>query len=322
MKELSKADSSQEAAGQDTPFPPVTKGQPAGIKKASFIQRLITGAVFALLFIACIVAGNLFMLLPLLMMTFALIGTAEFYRIVSPDMPKVLKCLGMICAASMPFAIFIANLLTTEGRFILGAGNLGDMAVLFYIILFALALYMSCVALSAQSKIKDAAFSFFGALYLGVPLSSLLLIRDMSDGVVLALAVVFSIWAADSFAYLGGSLFGRHKLAPKISPKKSWEGLLAGTLGAIAFWYLIPFAFMGTASWLAAIVAGCIVSATSLVGDLFQSRIKRAAGVKDSGTLLPGHGGILDRIDSLLLTAPLMFLLLSTVGIALGLVGS
>ncbi|MCL2437530.1 MAG: phosphatidate cytidylyltransferase [Coriobacteriia bacterium] len=296
------------------------KGQPAGIKKASLIQRIITGAIFVVIVLACIIAGNTFMLLPILLIVFAVFGTSEFYRIVSPQMPKVPLYIGMIFAASMPMALSVASTLSSDFDPVLGAGGLGVTVALFYVTIFALAVYMVWIALTPQSKAKDAAVSFFGALYLGIPLSSLMLIREMNDGMLLAVAIVFSIWATDSFAYLGGSLFGRHKLAPKISPKKSWEGLVAGTIGAVVFWYIVPFVFTGSASWVAAVIVGVIVSAAALLGDLFQSRIKREAGVKDSGTLLPGHGGILDRIDSLLLTAPVMFIVLSVMGVALGLV--
>jgi len=297
-----------------------TKGQPAGIKKASLIQRIITGAVYVVVTLACIIAGNTFMLLPVLLIVLAVFGAAEFYRIVSPAMPKILAVIGMVFAASMPLAISVAAAGFDDWNPILGTGDLRAVIALFYVTIIALAAYMIWVAVNPQSKMRDVCASFFGAIYLGIPLSSLMLIREMNEGMLLAVAIVMSIWAADSFAYLGGSLLGRHKLAPKISPKKSWEGLIAGTLGAIAFWYIIPFAFMGSASWITAIAAGVIVALAALLGDLFQSRIKREAGVKDSGTLLPGHGGILDRIDSLLLTAPLMFILLSTVGVALGIV--
>ncbi|MCL2379344.1 MAG: phosphatidate cytidylyltransferase [Coriobacteriia bacterium] len=299
-----------------------TKGQPAGIKKASLIQRIITGAIFVAVVLSCIVAGNTFMLLPLLLILFAVLGTYEFYRIVDPDMPKIPMYIGMIFAATMPLSISIASLAHDDFYPILGTGDLRAVIALFYVSIVALAFYMVWVAVNPQSHAKDAAISLFGGLYLGIPLACLMLIREMDQGILLAVAIVFSIWAADSFAYLGGSLFGRHKLAPKISPKKSWEGLIAGIIGAVIFWYIVPFVFAGSASWLAAVIVGVIVSVAALLGDLFQSRIKREAGVKDSGRLLPGHGGILDRIDSLLLTAPIMFIVLSTIGVALGLLGS
>ncbi|MCL2537785.1 MAG: phosphatidate cytidylyltransferase [Coriobacteriia bacterium] len=297
------------------------QAQPAGIKKASLIQRIITGAGFVVVMLGAIVAGNWLMLLPLLMALFAVLGTREFFRMVAPDMARVPYVLGQVIAAAMPLTIAFTGRFYVDLIPVLGTGGLRPLISLFYVSLLGLAAYIIWAAVTRDSRARDLCASLFGALYLGIPLSCLLLIRNMGEqGLLLAVALVFSIWASDSFAYLGGSLFGRNKLAPVISPKKSWEGLIAGTMGAMVFWYVIPLIFLGSASIPAALIVGLIVSLASLFGDLFESRIKREAGVKDSGTLLPGHGGILDRIDSLLLTAPLLFVLFSTVGVFLGII--
>ncbi|MCL2680323.1 MAG: phosphatidate cytidylyltransferase [Coriobacteriia bacterium] len=307
------------------------KGQPAGIKKASLIRRIATGAIFAIVVLTCLALGNTFMLLPLLCALLAIVGAEEFYRLTSPDMPLVPRIIGLVTSAALPLAIYFASLELGDLSPILGTGGLRSTVALFYVIICALVGLMMWLALIrdpatrsssiGRSSMAYVANSLFGALYLGVPFACLLLIRQMNEGSpLLAVALVISVWAADSFAYFGGSLFGRHKIAPQISPKKSWEGLIAGTLGSILFWYLVPYIFQGEASFVGAVVVGSIVSLTALVGDLFQSRLKRERGVKDSGKLLPGHGGILDRIDSLLLTSPVMFVLLSTLGVALGIV--
>jgi phosphatidate cytidylyltransferase len=110
------------------------------------------------------------------------------------------------------------------------------------------------------------------------------------------------VWANDSFAYLVGSTLGRHKMAPRISPKKSWEGFAAGMAGSIAVWVAVALLFPNIGVTVAlALSIGFVVGVAVFVGDLFESRMKREAGVKDSGTLLPGHGGFLDRLDSLIL---------------------
>ena len=295
---------------------------PAGIKKASLIQRIITGAVFVIVVLGAIWAGNTFMVLPLLMAVFGVLGTREFYRIVSPDMPKLPTAIGMFYAAAIPLIIFAVERWHPETNLLLGAGEQRAIVGFFYLTIIVLAALMIWVAVNPASKLRDACASFMGAVYLGVPLACLMLIRDMgagNEGLLLAIAMLFSIWATDSFAYLGGSLFGKHKLAPQISPKKSWEGLVAGAIGGIVFWYVVPLVFVGSASWRAAVILGIVVTLTALLGDLFESRIKREAGVKDSGTLLPGHGGLLDRIDSLLLTAPILFIVFSVLGASLGL---
>lgn len=123
------------------------------------------------------------------------------------------------------------------------------------------------------------------------------------------LAVLVLVWIADTAAYFVGRSFGRHKLAPSISPGKTWEGAAGGIGGALAYAILLG-AFWGRAWW-AYLAIAAVLAVLSIIGDLFESAAKRQAGVKDSGTLLPGHGGIMDRIDSATATLPVSALLLS-----------
>ena len=125
------------------------------------------------------------------------------------------------------------------------------------------------------------------------------------------LAVLALVWVADSAAYFVGRALGRHKLAPSISPGKTWEGALGGVAGALV-WAIICRRIFEDVAWPAYLVAAGILAAASIVGDLFESAAKRRAGVKDSGTLLPGHGGILDRIDSATAVLPIAALLLGS----------
>lgn len=119
-------------------------------------------------------------------------------------------------------------------------------------------------------------------------------------------------WAADIAAYAVGSLIGRHKLAPRISPGKTWEGTIAGFLAAaIAVWFVGTQVFSPRLPTEILVPLALAIGPAGLVGDLLESALKRAAGVKDSGTILPGHGGVLDRIDSLLLVAPVVALALN-----------
>jgi len=141
--------------------------------------------------------------------------------------------------------------------------------------------------------------------------------------------VLFATWAADIFAYVGGSLLGRHKIAPSISPGKTWEGTLIGFAAATSVFLFMQqlfgnwYAFPLTAFHVDVAVAIAIGPA-GFAGDLLESLVKRRAGVKDSGTFLPGHGGILDRIDSLVATAPLALLpyLVPCCGPTSGMMGS
>jgi len=123
------------------------------------------------------------------------------------------------------------------------------------------------------------------------------------------LAVLVLVWVADSAAYFVGRAWGRRKLAPRISPGKTWEGAWGGIAGALAY-AIICGGLAGGVAWIPLVAGAALLAVLSIVGDLFESAAKRQAGVKDSGTLLPGHGGILDRIDSATATLPLAALLL------------
>lgn len=157
-----------------------------------------------------------------------------------------------------------------------------------------------------------------GLLYTGFLLSHLLLLRNLGGGSGwdlglgwIALAF-FCIWSADSFAYFAGRAFGRRKLAPKISPGKSVEGFVGGLLGAVVVGAL--WAPVIDQSWLLGGLIGLAVACIAPVGDLAESALKRYAGVKDSGNLLPGHGGVLDRFDSSLFVLPVVYYVVLLVG--------
>jgi phosphatidate cytidylyltransferase len=131
-----------------------------------------------------------------------------------------------------------------------------------------------------------------------------------SHGRLLSFTVVLAAWAAATFAYLGGRLLGRHKLAPRLSPGKSWEGLLVGAAAGIfvTFVALYDTRHKYLSVW-QAVVLGVVIVLAELIGDLFESSLKRDLEVKDTGTLLGGHGGMLDRIDGLLFAAPAAYFL-------------
>ncbi len=144
-------------------------------------------------------------------------------------------------------------------------------------------------------------------LYCGLLVASLVALRDRFDVAWVIVAFVVS-WANDTFAYFAGHSFGRHKLYERISPKKTWEGFAGGLVGSVVgalavMWLLHPRALTPAG----AIVVGLGAGVLGPLGDLAESMVKRAAGVKDSGTIIPGHGGLLDRIDALLFVAPWVY---------------
>lgn len=146
----------------------------------------------------------------------------------------------------------------------------------------------------------------WGAIYVGLPVLALLLLRERPDGLMLAFWTMALVWATDIGAFFTGRAIGGARLAPRISPSKTWAGLIGGVLAATAF----AFAMHGWTGLPARLVAATpILAALAQVGDLYESWLKRRAGVKDSGSLLPGHGGVLDRLDGLVPVAPLAALL-------------
>lgn len=171
----------------------------------------------------------------------------------------------------------------------------------------ALAMTAIFVGTTSEYRWKDPLLALFGILYVGLPLSTVVSARVLPSGAFLVLFLAVVTWASDAGAYYVGTLWGKHPLMPSVSPKKTFEGLLGGLAGAIAAALVACLWFASELSWSDAVALGILLTLTGLVGDLFESVIKRRAGVKDSGGILPGHGGMLDRIDSLLFTAPTFY---------------
>ena len=195
--------------------------------------------------------------------------------------------------------------------------------------LLGLGMLVYCTFFRAvQGVMADAAVSIFCLLYTGLALIALPTLRAQSNGASQVTFLLLVVWFGDTAAYYIGRTFGRHKLAPKISPGKSWEGAIgsvAGSIGAAGLllelasyqqhsdflatvlqrWDMAPLTFPDQPwYWL---VLAVVVNVAGQVGDLAESALKRSANVKDSGSLLPGHGGVLDRIDAVLLAAPVLW---------------
>lgn len=185
--------------------------------------------------------------------------------------------------------------------------------------LLCIALLIYCTFASPiDSVLADAASSIFCLFYTGLTLISIPVLHEQTNGPSLVLFLLCVVWSGDIAAYYAGRAFGRHKLAPKLSPGKTWEGSIASVMGSVAIAVVLVYiaTFLqqqdivvlsypeSLAYWL---VLAAIVNVAAQVGDLAESALKRSAGVKDSGSLLPGHGGVLDRIDALLIAAPILW---------------
>jgi phosphatidate cytidylyltransferase len=165
--------------------------------------------------------------------------------------------------------------------------------------------------------LPDAALGLFGLIYVAYPLTLLPLIWNRDDGKPLLLFLMVCVWMGDTAAYYAGRAFGRHKLSA-LSPNKTWEGSIASVAGSVAAGLAVVYLGEALSArgntvlhilqpvWQSVVLA-VVINIAGQVGDLLESAIKRGAGVKDSGTLLPGHGGVLDRIDALLLAAPVLW---------------
>ncbi len=175
------------------------------------------------------------------------------------------------------------------------------------------ALALAALALGNRSPsvvpLSQAAAGLFGAIYVGLPLGSLVGVRIVA-GREAVLLLLFTIMASDTAQYYSGRLFGRHLLSPAISPKKTIEGAVGGFVGGTAVMAIVGRYWLpGVPPWLLPWLGVALVG-LGIAGDLFESLLKRTAGVKDSSGLIPGHGGMLDRIDALLFAAPAYYILL------------
>ena len=158
-----------------------------------------------------------------------------------------------------------------------------------------------------RDSLTDGMVLVMGVLYVGLTLSALLSTRALPDGALLIFFVVLVTWAADTGAYVAGKSLGRHPLAPVVSPKKTYEGLLGGLLLACLAAVVARAWFLPGFSLVDCLVLGVVLTMAGLIGDLAESAMKRSTGFKDSGALIPGHGGMLDRLDSLLFTGPAFY---------------
>lgn len=223
--------------------------------------------------------------------------------------------------AILPLALLLINGLPVERQYIKISFDLIFLQNWLFVLLASAVVFGIPLVFRKDLKmgLASAASSLFGLVYIAVSLSLLLSLRADEFKKILVVFVLFSVWAGDIAAYYVGRSIGKHKLAPVVSPNKSWEGAIASVFGSVAFAALV-FHFqqpinnlfivpgrIAQPSWIHIVGLGVLTNIAGQLGDLFESALKRGAGVKDSGTVLPGHGGILDRIDALLFAIPVVW---------------
>lgn len=259
--------------------------------------RAGTGALLGLVVLGSLFFGGVLGLAAVVAAVAAL-ATVEFYALTRRESRLPSEIVGLTAVIAMPFAAA-------------GWEALGLTAVVGILVISAFFWHV----MIRQVRLYDTGVTLFGAVYIGFTLAHVVLVRELDQGMWLAFIMIASIWANDSFAYLVGSALGKHKMAPRISPKKSWEGFAAGSLATTGVW-VAANAFPGvelSLGWRIAIAAAASLAAA--IGDLAESRIKREVGVKDSGTLLPGHGGYLDRFDSFIMVSIVTYYMLFISGV-------
>ncbi|GGG09429.1 phosphatidate cytidylyltransferase [Pontibacter amylolyticus] len=254
-------------------------------------QRLIVGVLGAALFIGGIIFSEWTFFILFLGLT--VLGTLEFYRLAGAAGIKANKVYGTLLAAGIFIFVFMFE-------------QADAPAELLYLILPALFLMFVLELYRKQPQpFTNIAFTLLGVLYIAVPFSLLQLLGYLQGEYRWQpiLGLLLLIWSSDTGAYIAGKNFGKNKLFERISPGKTWEGWMGGTILTILVGWVLSLFFLDLAlyQWIGIAI---IVSVFGVLGDLVESLLKRSLGVKDSGTLLPGHGGILDRFDSLVLAVP------------------
>ncbi len=233
-----------------------------------------------------------------------LLAAQEFYRIVAANKTVPLTYLGLIWTLLFIIGRDADLLSILETRF--------DLSLLMPLLLTS-AIVLSLVMLLVHPHKKEAfaswAWTMGGLLYIGWLLGILVALRGQEDGRNWVFLALFATFASDSAALLIGSTMGRHRLAPGISPRKTWEGAIAGVFGAViaSLFFTLPTPFQLNLAYVPAIILGVLVSLFGQIGDLVESLFKRNMGVKDSGNLIPGHGGVLDRMDSVVFAGVLVY---------------
>ena len=260
-----------------------------------FKTRLISGIVLVIIALATIISGSWILFFTLLAVS--LIGMRELYKVmkVSDEHVTVLELVGYLGAVLYYIAM--------KADF----GNYGTMAIIISMILILFVYVFGYPKYHAEQVMA----AFFGVVYVAVMLSFIYLTRSLPDGKFLVWLIFLCSWGCDTCAYCVGMLIGKHKMAPVLSPKKSIEGAVGGVAGAALLGVIYAAATQGKIAEYALICAvGALIS---MVGDLAASAIKRNQNIKDYGKLIPGHGGILDRFDSVIITAPVIYYLAKTI---------
>jgi phosphatidate cytidylyltransferase len=267
--------------------------------------RSLSAFFFVIILVACIWYS--YMSLFLLFFLVSLLALHEYFKLAEKLGAKPMRLIGFVAAVVLFLFVNRHELIW------LPIMNLGLTDSIFsaLLILFPSALLIQGLFTNASNALLNVLHTLLGVIYTVFPLSLLPVISTLGSDIMQynyfkVLGIIFLIWSNDTLAYLGGSLFGKNKMYERISPGKTWEGTLIGVIGAIGVGFLLNLDHTYASPLIWPVIA-LLVGIFGTIGDLVESMLKRLAGVKDSGSLMPGHGGALDRFDSLIFVTPFVY---------------
>lgn len=264
-------------------------------------QRILTALVILAVSVPILIFSQ-YVIYPIALALLALGGMYEMFRAIGVKEALLLTVPAYAIAFAMPIGAF----------FWMRHNEVYGYLLLLGLVLFLYLIYQFLVAVLAQGRLRfaDVGMTFASTVYLVLSFTSLSLLRYLPKGEYLFGLVFIGAWICDVFAYFVGTFFGKHKLIPKISPKKSVEGAIGGVvfdvIAFLLYGFLIGRFTPHVPNYLVLAVAGFSLAVVSQIGDLVASLIKREFNIKDYGTIFPGHGGIMDRFDSILATSTVL----------------
>lgn len=279
------------------------------------VVRIVTGIILIAATVALVLWAPDW-LLAIVAALIAILALNEFFALGDRVGLRAFKKWTLVCAAGIFYAQYAAGMAETHalGASVLITRNLGGLPISIDGILLVFLFGATCIGLATRRPLQDVfpaiSVSSAGLLFVAVPFSYLVRINEIERlGGALILFTLALIWAGDTLAYFVGKFTGRVQMAPALSPKKTWEGAAGNMIGSLLVaWAASRWMDMDVTTLL---IIAAAANVAGQMGDLIESSYKRGAGVKDSGTILPGHGGMLDRIDSLILAAPAVWVLYS-----------
>jgi len=230
--------------------------------------------------------------LYLMVVVATFLGLREYYNLTLPHSKRIERTVGIGLGVILSF--------------ILSFSDMKEISPFLVLMLAILSILFMATSEDLSSTVSKMGMTLFGILFVGFLLAYVSIIRSMVNGRLWVLFLIVTVWAGDISALLIGSLFGRHKLYPKISPKKTFEGLFGSIIGSIIMALAFSLLFFPNTEKRFCIFLAVGLGILGQLGDFTESMLKRSAQVKDSGGLIPGHGGMLDRLDSFLFSAPFL----------------